>query len=118
MMGSALENHKWLIAKKSTLQPWVGRGLEIGIKAGVFATTEAIPFCFMQGYEKHIAEGRISDAIVFDADFKLDNFNYHKVTYGKAKGPKCPQCKYFRVCEGPWKEYPHLFGWDEFKPVK
>lgn len=118
IMGTAFRNHKWLIARKSKLQPWVGQGLAIGLKAGLRPTTEAIPFCFMKGYEKCIAESVTPDAIVFDADFKLDNFKYYKITRAKAKGPKCPECKYFRVCEGPWREYPRLFGWDEFEPVK
>lgn len=117
IQGSAFKNYKWLIARKSTLQPWVRQGLEIGDKAGIFTTTEAIPYCFMKGYEKHIAERLMPDAIVFDADFKLDNFAYYRITQGKAKGPKCYMCKYYRVCEGPWREYPQLFGWDEFKPV-
>ena len=24
---------------------------------------------------------------------------------------------YDLVCDGPWKEYTDIFGWDEFKPV-
>jgi hypothetical protein len=30
----------------------------------------------------------------------------------------CPECDWHASCEGPWREYPELFGWDEFVPVK
>ena len=35
----------------------------------------------------------------------------------RMKGPRCPQCRHYVECEGPWKEYPQIFGWDEFKPM-
>ena len=29
----------------------------------------------------------------------------------------CIKCKYNKICEGPWKKYPEIYGWDEFKPI-
>ena len=36
---------------------------------------------------------------------------------GKIKGPPCEACAWRDQCEGPWREYPEHFGWDEFRPV-
>jgi MoaA/NifB/PqqE/SkfB family radical SAM enzyme len=117
LLGSAYKNRKWLIPRKSKLKPWLHRGLDFGIKAGKNVTTEAIPYCFMQGYEDCIAERYMPNAVVFDAYFKVDDFRYYRLNKGKMKGPNCHRCIYFKTCEGPWVEYPQLFGWSEFKPV-
>jgi len=99
------------------VEPYVKKGLRIGIKAGIRVMTEAIPYCFMKGFEKFIAEKVIPDAEVFDAGFEIKDYTKYRKTQGKAKGPECKKCKYYNVCEGPWKEYPQIFGWDEFKPI-
>jgi len=115
--GRAYENRDWITPKKSKAMPYIKKGLDIGIKAGKKVTTEAIPYCFMEGYENCIAENIIPEAKVYDIDFTLDDYTNYRKTQGKAKCPDCVKCKYFKVCEGPWKEYPELFGWEEFIPV-
>jgi len=96
----------------------VKKGLNVGINAGVKVMTEAIPYCFMEGYEEYIAEKVIPESDVFDAGFEVKDYSKYRKNQGKAKGPNCPKCKYYKICEGPWREYPQIFGWDEFKPVK
>lgn len=118
ILGSAEKNKKWLIPKKSEIMPYVKEGLDIGIGAGVRVMTEAIPYCFMEDYENYIAEKNIPNATVFDANFEIGDFTRYRQTEGKVKAKKCEKCRYFKICEGPWKEYPELFGWSEFKPVK
>ena len=80
--------------------------------------TEAIPYCFMQGYEDCVAEEVIPKTRIFDAEQVIEDFGDYRKTQGKAKAPRCRKCFFFRKCEGPWKEYPELFGWDEFIPRK
>lgn len=116
--GRAAENKNWIVPKKSQIMPYVKKGLDIGIKAGKKVMTEAIPYCFMQGYEDYIAEKIIPEGSVFDIDFSIEDYGDYRRNEGKVKGPQCPECKYYKICEGPWKEYPELFGWGEFKPVK
>jgi radical SAM protein with 4Fe4S-binding SPASM domain len=99
------------------VEPYVKKGLRIGINAGINVMTEAIPFCFMKGYENYIAEKIIPETHVFDANFEVKNYSKYRKTQGKAKGPNCKKCKYYNICEGAWKEYPQIFGWDEFRPV-
>jgi len=115
--GRAYENRDWIASKKTEAMPYIKKGLDIGIKAGKKVTTEAIPYCLMKGYEDYIAEKIIPDAKVYDAGFVVEDYTGYRKEKGKTKGPDCPKCKYFKVCEGPWKEYPELFGWEEFIPV-
>ena len=117
ILGTAATNASWLVPRKSAVMPFVKAGLDIGRRAGMRCMTEAIPFCFLAGYEQHVAEQIIPCTVVFDADVTLDDYTTYRRTEGKAKGPMCQPCCYFERCEGPWVEYPALFGWDELRPV-
>ncbi len=107
-----------IIPRHKEIEPYVKRGLQLGIDAGITVMTEAIPYCFMEGYEGFVVERIIPDTDVFDAEFEIKDYTNYRKNKGKAKGPSCPKCKYFKICEGPWKEYPKIFGWNEFKPIK
>jgi MoaA/NifB/PqqE/SkfB family radical SAM enzyme len=117
MTGRAGENKSWLAARKSIIEPWVKKALDVGIAAGRAAMTEAIPYCFMSGYEEHVAERIIPRTRIYDADLVVADYTRTRFAEGKARGPRCPECRWHAVCEGPWREYPELFGWDEFVPV-
>ena len=117
IVGTALENKKWIVPKKTDIMPYVKKGLDIGIRSGVPCFTEAIPFCLLKGYETCAAEHMIPDGPVADADKFIENYGDYRRMEGKTKGPKCPECKYFEICEGPWREYPEIYGWKEFVPV-
>jgi len=80
--------------------------------------TEAIPYCFMRGYEGFIAERIIPETKIFDYQKVVENFTKARQAEGKAKGPKCQECFFYEICEGPWREYPEKLGWDEFVPVR
>tara|TARA_Y100000031_G_scaffold60113_2_gene67919 strand:+ start:126 stop:1019 length:894 start_codon:yes stop_codon:yes gene_type:complete len=116
--GTAAKNKDWIVPKKSEIMKYIKKGLDVGIKANKKVMTEAIPYCLMQGYEEYIAERIIPASIVFDAGFVVEDYEKYRKDKGKARGPNCPKCKYFKVCEGPWKEYPEIYGWEEFRPVK
>ena len=47
----------------------------------------------------------------------IESYADYRWNEGKAKRPECATCAKNDVCEGPWKEYPALYGWDEFVPV-
>ena len=118
LVGSAWENRKTLTPKKTDVLPYLKRALDVGRKGGVGCYTEAIPFCLMKGYEACVAESVIPEGPVSDADFYIESYGDYRRDEGKAKRPQCRACSWFSRCEGPWKEYPELYGWDEFKPVK
>lgn len=117
--GTAEKNKDWLIPDVSRIMKYVKRGLDIGIKAGKRVMTEAIPYCLMpSGYERYIAEQVMPNAIIYDADLEISDYAKYRKEEAKAKRGACRQCRYDSVCEGPWKEYPVLKGWSEFRPVK
>jgi len=112
-----LKNKKWIIPRKKQVAPYVKKGLDVGIEAGISVMTEAIPPCLLKEYEKYISDLVIPYSKVYDAGFIMKDFTDYRINITKARGPNCPKCVYFSICEGPWKEYPELFGWKEFKPV-
>ncbi len=116
--GTAFKNKDWIMPKKSQAIKYIQRGLDIGIQANKRVMTEAIPYCLMEGYQDYIAERIIPPSMVFDAGFVVEEYHDYRRNKGKLKGPNCVKCKYYSVCEGPWKEYPEIYGWEEFKPVK
>ncbi len=117
ILGRALTNRDWIVPRKKAVVPYVKRALEIGIKKGRIPLTEAIPHCFLSEYVHCASETYMPETKVFDNKLIVD-FSRWRMEEGKNKGPKCRECKYFECCEGPWREYPEIFGWDEFTPIK
>ncbi len=115
-LGSAEQNFEMIVPRKSLVEPYVKKGLSVGLKAGCRVMTEAIPYCFMSGYEAFVAERYIPHTKIIDAEHVVENYTDYRWNEGKLKGPPCKKCAYNDVCEGPWREYPEAFGWDEFKP--
>lgn len=114
--GTVEELYNSVVPRMTLIEPYVKRGLSVGLSQGTVALTEAIPFCFMKGFEKCVAEQYIPRTKIFDAKFVLDDYTEFRLTEGKAHGPQCIECSWFSVCEGPWREYPREYGWDEFIP--
>ncbi|HBA61955.1 MAG TPA: hypothetical protein DCZ92_14305 [Elusimicrobia bacterium] len=117
IIGTALENKKWIVPRKSEIMPWVKKGLDVGIEKDVLCFTEAIPFCLMKGYEQCVAERIIPEGPVADGEKFIKSYGDYRRNEGKIKAPSCRPCRYFKICEGPWREYPELYGWKEFRPV-
>lgn len=117
-LGHAATNFDSVVPRMSLVEPYVKKALTIGVKAGVRVMTEGIPYCFMSDYEKYVAEAMIPDTKIYDLDNIIEDYSAARITEGKKKGPKCNTCRYFKKCEGSWREYPEKFGWDEFIPVK
>ena len=89
----------------------------VSVESGKKVMTEAIPYCFMEGYEQYIAEQIIPETRVEDATWTVKNYTNYRLTEGKVKGEPCKGCSYNNKCEGPWKEYPEMYGWEEFEPI-
>ena len=78
--------------------------------------TEALPPCFLRGREHAVIEAAIPDTTVVDLDGAPLAYSAWRRAEGKAKGPPCEACTRAATCEGPWREYPARFGWDEYRP--
>jgi MoaA/NifB/PqqE/SkfB family radical SAM enzyme len=116
-LGAAAKNFDSIVPRMSMIAPYLRRALAIGKYFKKEAMVEAVPFCFLAGFENCVSENVMPDMKIFDFKFTVSDFKKARMTEGKAKGPRCKKCKFFKVCEGPWKEYPEKFGWNEFKPV-
>ncbi len=117
LVGAAWENRTWLTPRKTDALPYIKKALDVGRAAGVPCYTEAVPFCLMKGYEDCVAERIIPEGPVSDADLYIESYGDYRRGEGKVKRAECRRCSWFRTCEGPWREYPELYGWSEFKPV-
>lgn len=117
ILWSAEKNKESIPPRKSDIMPYVHKALDIARANQVSAFTEAIPYCFMWGYEYAISENVIPDTTVFDAEKRTDNYEEYRIFEGKAKHEKCRLCIKNDVCEWPWKEYPEIYGWDEFHAI-
>lgn len=115
-IGTAGEHFTAVVPRFALIEPHVHRGLDVGLSAGRRVMTEAIPYCFMRGYETCVAEPIIPRTKIFEGHVTIEDYTHHRLVEGKAKGPRCTECAFDSVCEGPWREYPEHFGWDEFIP--
>jgi len=117
ILWSADKNKDTVVPRKSEVIPYIHKALDLAKKAWIPAYTEAIPYCLMQGYEWAIAENIMPETAVHDAEWTIDSYADYRWNEWKAKREECKNCSKYKVCEGPWKEYPEMYGWDEFIPI-
>ena len=87
---------------------------EVAHALDVRLVTEGIPYCFLRGMEELAVEEQIPHTTVIDLDGQRANYSEWRTVEGKSHGPQCAPCARRGVCEGPWREYPARFGWEEF----
>lgn len=118
ILGSADKNKESVVPKKSDAIPYIKKWLDIGKSAWIICMTEAIPFCLMQNYEWAIAEYNfMPETTVVDAEYRTESYADYRWNEWKAKREECKKCSKYKICEWPWKEYPLIYGWDEFQPI-
>lgn len=118
ILWSANTNKEKIVPRVTEIMPYVKKALDIGKNAGVCCMTEAIPFCQMQWYEWAIAEYNfMPETTVVDAEHRTNDYSDYRWTEWKSKREECKTCIKNTVCEWPWKEYPDMFGWEEFQPI-
>jgi MoaA/NifB/PqqE/SkfB family radical SAM enzyme len=116
-VGTAQKEFAGIVPRMELLAPWLKQGLEVGKSAGVRVSTEAVPYCVLDGYEDCVVEKHIPRTAVFDAECTIMDYARYRLDEGKLKGPDCRTCVHDADCEGPWREYPERFGWEEMRPV-
>lgn len=117
IMGRADAHHD-LIPPISTAAEAVRKAIMLANEYGIYIKSEAIPFCMMSGFERNVAEiEKLEDITILDK-VGIMNFSECRETSLKIKREACRQCLFYSMCEGPWIEYPRLFGWEEFVPVR
>jgi MoaA/NifB/PqqE/SkfB family radical SAM enzyme len=117
-MGNAYTYYEKVVPMASDVAPYMKKGMEVAEKNKCWVQIEAFPFCLIPGYESHAVELYIPTVELRELKRYEPNFNYVKVVHGKVKSPVCKECKYDRVCEGFWREYPEKMGLSEINPIK
>jgi len=106
------------VPRISKISRYVHRALDVGIKNRVPCTAEAIPFCYMQGYERNVTELTMApERAILGPDRYVPNVNKSRRENSKVKAKKCKNCKYYLICEGIWGHYADHYGTKELKPV-
>ncbi len=118
ILWSADKNKETVVPKKSDAMPYVHKALDLAKKHRIPVYTEAIPYCLMQGYEWAIAENIMPETSVHDAESVIESYADYRWNEWKAKREECRECSKFKYCEWPWKEYPEMYWWEEFVPLK
>ena len=103
--------------RASLVVPYVCQGLELGLRAHKVVMVEGIPYCLLRGYEQFVSEAMIPDTRIYEAQCIIPNFTQVRRKDCKSKGPRCHTCIFDGPCEGPWREYPDRYGWQEFVPI-
>jgi MoaA/NifB/PqqE/SkfB family radical SAM enzyme len=116
-VGTAGEYFEEIVPRMPDIAAPLHAALRVGQRAGRRVMTEAIPYCILPGFEDCVAEEIIPPTIVVDAEGTIESYERYRRELGKSKGPDCKRCRYESRCEGPWREYPERFGFDEFRPV-
>ncbi|MGM5481904.1 MAG: radical SAM protein [Nanobdellota archaeon] len=116
-VGNAWKYFDEMMPRVSDAAPYIHKALQRGIDNNVNCMAEAMPFCVMKGYEEYCSEHFIPPTEISDLNAYDKDFTNTRKTQGKIKFEKCRKCKWDKICEGPWREYPEKFGDEEFKPV-
>lgn len=115
-LGSAEQHFDVVVPRYAEMAPYLHEALLIGEAAGIRVMTEAVPFCFMRGMERFVAERIMPETVILDGDHEIDSYADYRWNEGKLHGPPCETCTWRQHCEGPWREYPERFGWAELQP--
>ena len=82
---------------------------------------EGIPACLIKDENKLDYIGELRDlnteVVAFNNPQKeRENFNWQerKANEFKIKHEKCTQCEFDKFCEGVWRDYIDIYGWEEF----
>lgn len=124
MNGNHHINWKNMAVDHTKSAHYIKKAIDSSRNTGLKVSYDAIPFCFMEGYEKYNSDIETSiipnikgDNNIRESDTK-ENILYDLEVGRRTKVNICKQCKYFNVCMGVWKEYPKILGVFEFRPVK
>jgi len=122
--GNARINWSKIAPHYSEIQPYLKKAIDLANSFGIEVTCYDIPFCFLNGYEKHVSEINTYIKPYLKQEFperisdRRENIIKELVLGRRKKSQKCNDCRFYKVCLGVWQEYLELYGDKEFKPVK
>lgn len=106
-----------IVPRYKEVKESVEKALQVGIDQDIKCKLEAFPFCTLdEKYHYHIPGKKFSNYFVFDGERMTDMVKRRRDKL-KWQGEKCKDCKFFNICEGPWRNYRLIFGSEEFRPI-
>jgi len=106
-----------IVPRYKEVKESVEKALQVGIDQDIKCKLEAFPFCTLdEKYHYHIPGKKFSNYFVFDGERMTDMVKRRRDKL-KWQGEKCKDCKFFNICEGPWRNYSLIFGSEEFRPI-
>jgi MoaA/NifB/PqqE/SkfB family radical SAM enzyme len=117
-VGTAMELFDEVVPRLPDVVEPIARARDIARARGLRLVTEAMPLCFLRGMEELAVEDSIPITTVVDLNGQVADYSGWRVAEGKSHGPPCETCAVRHRCEGPWREYPDKYGWDEFIPLR
>lgn len=115
-VGTAWEMFDEVVPRLPDVVEPIRRSRDVARKYGMRLVTEGVPLCFLRGMEELAVEDVIPPTTVVDLNGQIEDYSGWRVAEGKSHGPPCETCSVRHRCEGPWREYPDVFGWEEFEP--
>lgn len=121
--GNARINWFKLAPRYFEIESYIKRALELANRLGIPVSCYDIPFCFLQGYERHVSETYNYVMPYLRHEFpkriagEKEDIITALVLARRKKAEQCKGCRFFKVCVGVWKEYLDSYGASEFKPV-
>jgi len=109
------KNFQSVVPRFDLLEPHLHQALDVGIAASKTVMTEAVPYCFMGGYEEYVGERIMPSTRIFDAEGEIPDYRDYRLAEGKDKGPGCKECRFEPTCEGIWREYGERYGFAELE---
>jgi len=123
--GNALEND-WIFPKITSLRLYLLKSLEFlerkGYKVSIAACGQ-FPLCAIPGFEEKVLESlsfseeNISGVVGEKSFHEFEMASEEWAEQYKNKSSKCQKCVLNKVCQGFWKKYIELFGFEGIKPV-
>ncbi len=87
-LGNAEKNFESMVPRISLAAPYIKEGIDIAVKGNVGVMVEAVPYCFMEGYEEFVAEQYMPETRIEEYDRSIDNYKTSRLDFMKLKGPK------------------------------
>ena len=123
--GNALLND-WIFTKISSLRPYLIKALKFLEEKNYriyIAACGQFPLCCIPGFEEtvlrgvEIGEEDISGVVGKKAFHEFEMASDEWVNQYKGKSKECQKCILRTICQGFWKKYIELFGFDGIQPV-
>lgn len=118
-MGNALINFDQVIPSYTEVRPEIDRLIQMTERFGISLTLEAFPLCVVGDKYLHVAElfdSPQSEVCYLQVGETMRDWMDDRRTI-KAKFLQCSECVLDAICEGPWDEYPIIYGESEFQPI-